>query len=72
MPGALGAPAACAVGKDIYVFGNGTAQPMYKYDTIADVWSILGLMPVVCGNHSASVVDRFLYIVGAGCGDEVL
>jgi N-acetylneuraminic acid mutarotase len=61
------------VENDIYVFGGMGEKSMFKYDTIADAWSTLEPMPVACDSHSASVVDGFIYIVGASYnGHQVL
>ena len=39
---------------------------MFKFDTEADEWSSLAPMPVAVSDHSASVLDGLVYIVGAG------
>jgi N-acetylneuraminic acid mutarotase len=59
------------VGTDIYVFGGETEGDEYddedsvmKYDTVADVWSTLGPMPHARAEHSASVCNGLVYIVG--------
>jgi N-acetylneuraminic acid mutarotase len=69
--------AACAVGSDILVFGGrdrgGDKDSVFKYDTVANEWSTLEPMPHACSDHSASVLDGLVYIVGVGDdGDEVL
>jgi hypothetical protein len=58
------------VGADIYVFGgriNRISQAsVFKYDTVADEWSILAPMPQACAYHCAIVLDGLIYIVGVG------
>jgi kelch-like protein 38 len=64
--------AACAVGKDLYVFGGfddfrlGKSNTVSKYDTVANEWSILAPMPGAHSYHSASVLDGLVYIVAGG------
>jgi hypothetical protein len=61
--------AACAVGSDIFVFGGhnaGDHDSVFKYDTVANEWSTLAPMPYTCADHSASVLDGLVYIMGAG------
>jgi hypothetical protein len=44
---------------------------VFKYDTEPDAWSTLAPMPHIASEHSASVLDGLIYIVGAGddrCG----
>jgi N-acetylneuraminic acid mutarotase len=74
MPEVRGAISACAVGNDIYVFGGEYEQSVYyRYDTIADTWTMLAPMPIVSDHHSASAVGGFIYIVDAGYdGAQVL
>jgi hypothetical protein len=68
--------AACAVGKDLYVFGGfeefrlGASNTVSKYDTVANEWSTLAPMPSAYAHHSASVLDGLVYIVRGG--NEVL
>jgi hypothetical protein len=63
--------AACVVGTDIYVFG-GTDNlredqaSAFKYDTEANVWSVLAPMPAAEFGHSVIVIDGLIYIIGAG------
>jgi hypothetical protein len=70
--------AAVAMGTDIYVFGGldieGVKQDsVLKYDTVADVWSMLAPMPHASSGHSACIYDDLVYIVGAAeDGHEVL
>jgi hypothetical protein len=64
--------AACAVGSDIFVFGGRSRDlcddqgSVFKYDTVVDEWSTLAPMPLTCSEHSASVLNGLVYIVGAG------
>jgi hypothetical protein len=39
---------------------------VFKYDTVIDEWSTLAPMPHAYVYHSANVLDRLIYIVGAG------
>jgi hypothetical protein len=73
--------AACAVGKDIYVFGGCEIQnnlssednSLFKYDTETDKWSTLTPMPEEQHGHSAIELNGVIYIVGAGySGMELL
>jgi hypothetical protein len=75
MPSAKIDLAACAIGSFIYVFGGFSGLPLtsvFRFDTEANVWSTLALMPHVCSYHSASVLGDLMYIVGAGSGRGVL
>jgi hypothetical protein len=45
---------------------------VFKYDTVADAWSTLAPMSHTSSDHSASVLEGLVYIVGAGDGSEVL
>jgi hypothetical protein len=62
--------AACAVENDIYYFGGGSCvvrqTSVFKFDTVADEWSILAPMPQSCVYTSASLLGGLVYIVGAG------
>jgi N-acetylneuraminic acid mutarotase len=78
-PGFIFKSAAVAVGTDIYVFGGETEGDEYddedsvmKYDTLADAWSTLGPMPHARAEHSASVCNGLVYIVGESDGRELL
>jgi N-acetylneuraminic acid mutarotase len=78
MPESRWALAACALGSDIYVFGgydinNIRQNSIFKYDTVDNAWSTLAPMPTYCVNHSVSVLEGLVYIVGAGVnGRELL
>jgi hypothetical protein len=69
---------AVAVGTDIYVFGGEDDELeeddyVMKYDTLADDWSTLARMPHASTEHSATVCQGLVYIVGAGAaGREFL
>jgi hypothetical protein len=64
---------ACAVGSDIYVSAeNELSQSVYKYDTEANVWSIMQPMPLACCWASAIVLDNLVYIVNAGVDTDLL
>jgi hypothetical protein len=59
------------LGIAIYVFGGNDMNmipqnSVFKYDTVADAWSTLAPMRTYCVNHSVSVLDDLVYIVGAG------
>jgi N-acetylneuraminic acid mutarotase len=74
-PRAVFASAAVAVGADIYFFGgedddDNKLDDVYKYDTLANVWSALAPMPYASSCHSASVCNGLVYIVGAGDDSE--
>jgi hypothetical protein len=62
--------ASCAVGSDIHVFGEsggGSGQSsVFKFDTVAEEWTILAPMPQEATYHSASVMDGLVYIVEVG------
>jgi hypothetical protein len=45
---------------------------VFKYDTLTDEWSTLAPMPQASSDHSASVLNDLVYIVGAEGGSEVL
>jgi hypothetical protein len=75
LPQAIFGVAACAIGSDIFVLGgcsysaaNGVEpqESVYKLDTVANEWSTLAFMPLVCAFHSASVLGGMVYIAGAG------
>jgi N-acetylneuraminic acid mutarotase len=78
MPEARRCHAACAIGRDIYVFGGSIRFEdqafVFKYDTVTDTWSTLAPMPLRCSSHSVSVLDGDqVYVVGAGRdGEDVL
>jgi N-acetylneuraminic acid mutarotase len=61
-PDAMSACAACAVGSDIYVFEENVN--VLKYDTMENTWSTLAPMPSERTNHSVSVLDGLVYVVG--------
>jgi N-acetylneuraminic acid mutarotase len=69
MPEARYAHAACAIGSDIFVFGGsdelgGDQDSVFKYDTVANEWSTLAPMSYACSEHTASVLDGLVYILG--------
>jgi hypothetical protein len=72
--------AACAVGKDIYVFGGCVIQndysiiepSVFKYDTETDEWSMLAPMLEREHGHSANELNGLVYIMGAGYGSEFM
>jgi hypothetical protein len=78
MPGARYGFTSCAVGMNIYVFGGSTLDytgqyvSIYKYDTVANAWSILAQMPFFPGYecHSACL-DGLIYIMGTMDGTQV-
>jgi N-acetylneuraminic acid mutarotase len=45
---------------------GGVQASVFKYDTVADEWSTLAPMPHAFSDHSASVLDGLVYIVGVG------
>jgi N-acetylneuraminic acid mutarotase len=64
--------AACAIGRNIFVFGGKDSDyiaqsSVYKFDTAVDAWSVLPPMPYPCSPDSASVLDGLAYVqVGRG------
>jgi N-acetylneuraminic acid mutarotase len=72
MPSARSVAAACAIGRNIYVFGgkddgDDAQDSVFKYDTVADEWSTLAPMPYLSSlvdNYSASVHGGLVYIIG--------
>jgi hypothetical protein len=77
MPEAIYNLAARALGSDIFVFGGYDGDDdqfsVFRYDTVADAWSTLAPMLYSSSDHSASVLDGLVYIVGFGeGGSEVL
>jgi hypothetical protein len=61
--------ATCAFGSDIFVFGGMDTNfrpqhSVFKYDTVADEWSILSQMPCVASRHCASVLGGVICILG--------
>jgi hypothetical protein len=71
--------AACAIGNDIFVFGGynslagGDQDTVFKCDMLTDEWSTLAPMPHASSDHSASVLNGLVYIVGVSDeGNEVL
>jgi hypothetical protein len=79
-PGVITKSAGVAVGTEIYIFGGEDENDVrlkkdcvYKYDTVADIWSTLAPMPRDGSCHSASICNGLVYIVGAGrTGQDVL
>jgi hypothetical protein len=68
--------AACAVGKDIFVFGGSGAlhaqSSVIKYNTEADTWSTMAPMPCAAYGHSACVLNGLIYIMGTGVDNMVV
>jgi hypothetical protein len=61
--------AACAFQSDIFVFGGMDTNfrpqnSVFKYDIVADKWSIISQMPCVASRHCASVLGGVICILG--------
>jgi N-acetylneuraminic acid mutarotase len=62
---------------NVYVFGGCDEEDndhasVFKFDTEANEWSILAQMPYASGWHCTSVLDGWVYIIGAETGNEIL
>jgi hypothetical protein len=63
---------AVSVGTDIYIFGGTFSaelllQLVLKYDTVADTWEFVDNdIPVRCHEHSVSLLNGLVYVVGGG------
>lgn len=68
----LNAPAAAAVGNDVYLiggFGTTTNRPtdlVHRYDTRRRVWTTAAPLPAPRGGHAAIVLNGRIHIVGGG------
>jgi N-acetylneuraminic acid mutarotase len=69
--------AACVIGVHIFIFGgfdddSNEQASVFKFDTMTNIWSTLPPMSHTQSRVSASSLNGFAYIVGAGDGFQVL
>jgi N-acetylneuraminic acid mutarotase len=59
------------LGSDIYVYGGGDNRgaqhaSVFKYDTVADVWTTLAPMSTFGVYHGVATLDGQIYLMGVG------
>ena len=68
----LNAPAAAAIGDDIYLiggFGTTTNQPtakVHRYNTTSKIWTEAAPLPAPRGGHAAVVLNGRIHVIGGG------